>query len=219
MKLELLAEMLAGRLPCNLLVTPAPTFTPAEIRDLFSQVWHLVLNKWDRAAYVHAHCVISVSLTSLDATVVVERGWSTVNYLKGLNRTRIQAATVEDHLFCKFHGSSLAEWDPLPCAKKCFLAGKRQKRDRLHRRGRRDKGKKRAPRAKMLSFASAAVLAEMVGVWTPQMLVPAASSFGPHCGKPSDIGVLQEDVVWLLGSAHDGPPTREREGSEWPANF
>ena len=24
----------------------------------------------------------------------------------------------------------------------------------------------------------------------------------------------EEDVVWLLGRAHDGPRTREREGSE-----
>ena len=123
MKLKLLAEMRAGKLPYNLLVTPTPTFTLAEIRDLFSQVWHLVLNKWDRAAYAHAQCVISVSPTSLDATAVVEQGWSTVNYLEGLNRTRMQAATIEDYLLCKFHGPSLAEWDPLPCAKKWFLAG------------------------------------------------------------------------------------------------
>ena len=33
-KLKLLAEMRAGRLPCNLLVTPAPSVTLAEIRDL-----------------------------------------------------------------------------------------------------------------------------------------------------------------------------------------
>ena len=29
----------------------------------------------------------------------------------------------------------------------------------------------------------------------------------------------EEDVVWLLGRAHDGPRTREREGSEWPPDF
>ena len=29
----------------------------------------------------------------------------------------------------------------------------------------------------------------------------------------------EEDVVWLLGRAHDGPRTREREGSEWPSDF
>ena len=56
-----------------------------------------------------------------------------MNYLKGLNRTRIQAATVEDYLLCKFHGLSFAKWDPLPYAEKWFLAGKRQKRDILHR--------------------------------------------------------------------------------------
>ena len=27
------------------------------------------------------------------------------------------------------------------------------------------------------------------------------------------------DVVWFLGSAHDGPHTREREGYEWPPDF
>ena len=150
MKLKLLAQMRAGRLPCNLLVTPAPTFTLAQIRDLSSQVWHLVLNKCDRAAYAHAKCVISVSLTSLYAITVVEQGWSTVNFLKGLNRTRMQADTVEDFLLCKFHGL-LCEWDPLPCAEKWLLDAERQKRDILHRRGRRDKGKKRALRAKMLS--------------------------------------------------------------------
>ena len=25
--------------------------------------------------------------------------------------------------------------------------------------------------------------------------------------------------MWLLGRAHDGPRTREREGSEWPLDF
>ena len=29
----------------------------------------------------------------------------------------------------------------------------------------------------------------------------------------------EEDAVWLLGRAHDGPRTREREGSEWPPDF
>ena len=29
----------------------------------------------------------------------------------------------------------------------------------------------------------------------------------------------EEDVVWLLGRAHDGPRTRDREGSEWPPDF
>ena len=51
------------------------------------------------------------------------------------------------------------------------------------------------------------------------MPVPATSSSQPQSGKPSDIGVLQEDVVWLLGRAHDGPRTREREGSEWLPDF
>ena len=30
---------------------------------------------------------------------------------------------------------------------------------------------------------------------------------------------VEEDVEWLLGWAHDGPRTREREGSEWPPDF
>ena len=29
----------------------------------------------------------------------------------------------------------------------------------------------------------------------------------------------EEVVVWLFGGAHDGPCTREREGSEWPPDF
>ena len=122
----------------------------------------------------------------------MERGWSTVNYLKGPNRTRMHAAIVEDYLLCKFHGPPLAQWDPLPSAEKWYLAGKRQKRDIVHRRGRTDKGKKRAPRAKMLSLAAAAIVAQSVGAWTPQMPVPTTSSSQPQPGKPSDIGVLQE---------------------------
>ena len=51
------------------------------------------------------------------------------------------------------------------------------------------------------------------------MPVPATSSSQPQFVKCFDIGVLQEDVVWLLGKAHDAPRTREREGSEWPPDF
>ena len=29
----------------------------------------------------------------------------------------------------------------------------------------------------------------------------------------------EEDAVWHLDRAHDGPRTREREGSEWPPHF
>ena len=42
--------------------------------------------------------------TSLDATAVVERGWSTVTYLKGLNRTRMQSATAKNYLFASSMG-------------------------------------------------------------------------------------------------------------------
>ena len=86
-KPQLLAEMRAGNLPCDLLVTPipTPTFSLPHICDLFSHVGRLVLNEWDKLAYAYAECVISVSFTSLDATAVVEWGWSTVNYLKALN--------------------------------------------------------------------------------------------------------------------------------------
>ena len=40
---------------------------------------------WDKSVYGHVQCIISVALTALDAAALVERGWSKVNYLKGLS--------------------------------------------------------------------------------------------------------------------------------------
>ena len=91
---------------------------------------------WCEACRAHPQLGISMPFvqgTSLHATAVVERGWSTVAYLKGLNRTRMQSATAKHYLLCKFHGPCFSEWAPLHCVEKWFMAGKRQKCDILHR--------------------------------------------------------------------------------------
>ena len=72
------------KLPCDLLVTPAPVFTVSALHELFSQVWCMVL-RWDKFVYGPVQCIISIALTALDATAVVERVWSKVNYLKDLS--------------------------------------------------------------------------------------------------------------------------------------
>ena len=100
-KMRLLAHMRAGKLPCDLSVTPTPVFTVSALHEVFSQVWCMVLN-WDKYVYGDVQCVISVALTALDATAVVERGWSKVNYLKGLGRAHMHASTVDDYLLCQF---------------------------------------------------------------------------------------------------------------------
>ena len=72
------------KLLCDLLVTPAPVFTVSALHELFSQVRCMVLS-WGKLVYGHVHCIIFVALTALDASAMVDRGWSKVNYLKGLS--------------------------------------------------------------------------------------------------------------------------------------
>ena len=128
--------------------------------------------------------LISVSLTSLDATAVVERGWSSVNYLKGLNRTRLQAATVEDYLLCKLL-RGVAPHFGAPSLAASFIqtsstaATEEEQTEEVEDEGQRGKGEE-----------------------------------GDEEEEEDE-----EDVVWLLGRAHDGLRTREREGSEWPQDF
>ena len=118
--------MRAGKLRCDPSVTPTHFFAVSALHELFSQVWCMVLS-WDKSVYGDVPCIISVALTALDATAVVERGSSKVNYLKGPGRAHMHASTVDDHILCQCHGPPAAKWHPLPVAEKWYLAGTLQK--------------------------------------------------------------------------------------------
>ena len=61
----------------------------------FLEVWEAVIET-HTTAYPQACLVIRVSLAAMDCSSVVESGWSTANFLKGLHKTSTSATLLDD---------------------------------------------------------------------------------------------------------------------------
>ena len=98
-----------------------------------------------------------------------------VNYIKGFSRCTIHASTMNDCLMVLLNGPLLRHWDPRPSAELWYVAGKRRSREVGHKLKRADKGKKPAPRLKVMdpSKVIPGVCARL-GDWIPTKLPPPA---------------------------------------------
>ena len=107
LKTRMCASFKNGTLP----PLPASDSTPVEVLQSFHTTWEKVLT-WDAQSFGESHTVVSASLSAIDVTAEVERGWSASNRRKGLHPVSTTAPIMDSSLNIMLHGPPLASWEP-----------------------------------------------------------------------------------------------------------
>ena len=101
-KMQFLVDMRAHKLEFDLLTDPRPTLAFSKLLDMFTNLRKVVCG-WDPSVYGAAQCIIEVTLTAIDATTVVERGWRTTNYIHSPNSAGMHVSALEDRMSVLSH--------------------------------------------------------------------------------------------------------------------